>query len=572
MLQSLRITNFILIDDCRIEFDPGLNVLTGETGAGKSMIVDALSLLLGERSTSDSIRNSNHEATIEAVFELAPTHPSSQEIEILLDEFGLPIDENFLIVTRRISAEGRSRTFINQSQCLLKSLKEIGDRLVDLHGQHEHQSLLNKSSYRPLLDRFGNYEKTLHDYQNTYNEWKSTRENLVQLEENARERMRQLDMLKHQRNEIDEAVLQPGEDKQLDEKLNVLQHAERLSERCSEILFLLCESNEQTPVLDQLEHIESELGDMAAKDTSLDALLQSFQSATITLKEISRELQSYATRLEYDPDELERMQERRFHIQDLKKKYGGSIEEILSFRDSIHGQITRMENFEEEKDVLQKQEEMLRGKLIELGQSLHSKRETTAKQIAQQVTAELKHLHMEQAKFQIVVREREAQDGIAVGSKHLQFGPNGYDDIEFLITTIPDKPPRPLREVASGGEISRIMLALKCALGTADPVPTMIFDEIDVGVGGKTADAVGERLAAITKQKQILCITHLPQIASRAHCNLRVEKQTKEGQLYTHVSVLGKKEREQELARMLGGEDSAASKKFAREMLKASSR
>ncbi len=567
MLVSLRISNFILIDDCSIVFHPGLNVLTGETGAGKSIVVDALSLLVGERSTAEAIRDTKRDAVVEAEFELKQEASQTPGILRLLDQFGIPMEENVLLIKRTLSSGGRNRFFLNNTQCLLKQLRELGVLLLDLHGQHEHQSLLHKDGYLPLLDGFGSYTKTLVNYKEMYANWTALRKKLAALEEGERERVRRIETLQRQLDEITSAELKPGEEDTIEERFHIIRHAERLNESCQTVLSALSEENKDcAAILDQLDQLESVLVEMAQWDPSLETAVESWRSASIALHEISRDLQGYSQNLEFDPAELERFQQRRFLLRELFSKYGETIPEILEYQTAIQAELDQLQDTDQSRERLREEENEIHKSLTAQAKTLHNQRVKNAKKIASQVTSELASLGMKKAKFEIFVSYRGSSDS----PQPSIFGPMGSDEVEFLITTIPDKPPRPLREVASGGEISRIMLALKCVFGQADPVPTMIFDEIDTGVGGKTADVVAERLTQLAVDKQVLCVTHLPHIASRADRNLRVDKREEKGVLISHVAVLNEKEKEEELVRMLGGENSAASKRYARELIEAS--
>lgn len=572
MLVSLRIANFLLIEDTRIGLHRGLNVLTGETGAGKSIIVDALSLLLGERGSSDIVRDPEQDALIEAEFALSPHTPTALALQALLDEAGIPFDGETLLIHRRLSAEGRSRIYLNNTQCLLKKLKETGDCLIDLHGQHDHQSLLHKGSYIGLLDSFGAYQSTRLQYTEAYNYWTQTLHELQSLEEDERERKRREATLRFQIEEIAAAALQPDEEAQIEPRLHVIQHAERLAEKCNLVLQAVTSGDHDRPsILDELDRLETVLATMLKLDPSLASLVESWQGATISLRETTRELEAYALDLEFDPEELNQLHKRHFLIRDLEAKYGATIPDILHYQDQLTAELEKIEHTEEERERLLRQEDKARALLIDHGLALHAERVAIAETLSRSVTQELQSLGMEKANFTIQVNLRTTAHGLDIGQETLvTFGPEGADDVDFLVTTIPDRPPRPLREVASGGEVSRIMLALKCVFSGADPVPMMVFDEIDVGVGGKTADVVAERLVSLARHKQVLCITHLPQIASRADRNLQVHKTETNGRMFSSVRHLEGKEKETELARMLGGEENAASKRFARELLKSS--
>ncbi|MBZ0255933.1 DNA repair protein RecN [bacterium] len=572
MLISLRISNFVLIDECRIEWHPQFNALTGETGAGKSVVISALSLLLGERASLEAIRNSENEAVIEAEFELSTTNGFAKSIFADLEQYGVPVEDNRLLIARRFSANGRSRIFINNTSCLLKTLQEIGERLVDLHGQHEHQSLLRKSAYLPLLDQCGDLAKSVETYQAAHSQWQEAQRALHELETDERERKQREDMLRYQCEEIKAAKLRPGEDAEIDARLNVIQFAEKLSDRCQTLIQSLSEGDDgREPLLDSLDRLDSAFTEMQTLDKQVESIAETWQGALISLREVSREVERYASELEFDPNELDQLQERRYLLKELKGKYGNTIEEILEHLERTAGELDRIEHADEEREQLEQEVNQKQKSVVDLGTQLHKQRVKTAKSITKKVQSELAALGMKNAEFQAEVKRRCSPDGVDAGEKEpVQFGPNGGDDVDFLITTIPGKPLRPLREVASGGEISRIMLALKCAFGEADPVPLMVFDEIDAGVGGETAEAVADRLTKLAQSKQIICITHLPQIASKAHSNLRVEKREDKSGLQSQVVALKGKEREKELARMLGAQDSAASQRYARELLQGS--
>lgn len=570
MLRSLHITNFVLLDDCFIEFHPGLNVLTGETGTGKSILVGALSLLVGERGSPDNIRDADRDAIVEASFDLDAQAPYYPQLRTSLEESGIAWDPDTLLVRRIVSANGRSRIFLNNTQCLVKQLKEIGTLLIDLHGQHEHQSLLSKSCYLPLLDRFGHYADELDRYRVLYRQWRSVCQELQSLDDDDRERRRREDAIRFQLDEITRADPRVGEDDEIEARLRIIQHAEKLHECCRDILRTMTEETETKPaLLDELDRVETMILQMQQYDEAIRSIAEILQPAAISIREATRELESYESNLEFDPDELARLQERYFLIKGLKKKYGASIEEILSYRQQIEQELGQIEHLDEKREKLQAVELDLRRQLIRAGSIVHERRRQTARTIEESITKELAPLGMHQAVFSIQSRYKYSPAGFEMGdSQPVLFGPDGPDEVDFLISTIPDKPARPLREVASGGEISRIMLAIKCVFSQADSVPLLVFDEIDVGVGGETANAVADRLRALSRTKQIVCITHLPQIASQADRNLRVFKTTQDDRLVSVVIPLEGKEREAELARMLGGKDSTASKRYARELLR----
>ena len=371
MLVSLRISNFILIDDCSIVFHPGLNVLTGETGAGKSIVVDALSLLVGERSTVETIRDTKRDAVVEAEFELKPEASQTPGILRLLDQFGIPMEENVLLIKRTLSSGGRNRFFLNNTQCLLKQLRELGILLLDLHGQHEHQSLLHKDGYLPLLDGFGSYTKTLVNYKETYANWTALRKKLAVLEEGERERVRRIETLQRQLDEITSAELKPGEEETIEERFHIIRHAERLNESCQTVLSALSEENKDcAAILDQLDQLESVLAEMAQWDPSLEAAVESWRTASIALHEISRDLQGYSQNLEFDPAELERLQQRRFLLRELFSKYGETIPEILEYQTAIQTELDQLQDTDQSRERLREEENEIHMRFDRAGENI----------------------------------------------------------------------------------------------------------------------------------------------------------------------------------------------------------
>lgn len=571
MLNSLRIVNYVLMEDHRIEFHPGLNVLTGETGAGKSVILSALSLLTGDRGSAEKIRDPKKDAILEASFELPHQSQQAKQIHTVLDESGIPFDEDILLVKRVVSPGGRSRMFINNTQCLLKQMKEIGERLVDIHGQHEHQSLLRKSAYTELLDAYGKENKTLQDYQNAFHIWRETKQKLDHIEQEERERLQREDLLHFQVGEINQAEPIAGEEIELDNRIKILRNAEQLNQSCQTIVNRLTVAEEPfEPLLDELDQLESHLQAITKMDDTKEQLLEQWNNAVIAFREVCNELEHASKDWEFDPDELEQMQQRRFLLRELTQKYGATIEDVLDYQQKISEELENLKQAAVSRDELIQLEQEHIKELVKTAQALHKERDKKAKTISKTVTTELQTLGMQGALFEIVVNYRTAKDGVDMGKDGtVAVSEHGADDINFLVTTIPGKEPRPLREVASGGEISRIMLALKCTFGEADPVGTMVFDEIDSGIGGETGEVVASRLTQLAEKKQIICITHLPHIASQGDLNLKVGKVQNNGEVISTVTPLTGKERENEIARMLGAEDSAASKKYARELINA---
>ncbi len=558
----------MLIDQAEIEFSSGLNVMTGETGAGKSIVLAALGLLIGERASADLVGSNGTEAVIEGAFEFPKKSPAEDLVHAVLDLAGLPKEEGVLVVKRTVSTDGRSRIFVNNSSALVRVLKELGAILVDLHGQHEHQSLLRRTTYRALVDRYGVKDSLPSKYTDKYAAWQDLREQLAALEGDERERRRREDHLRYQINEIEAANLAPGEDEELNRELNILQHAEQLAERASRVYTTLYEGEENGPaVLDQLNELHTVLEEMSRMDESLKKVHEAWVGPLTELEELSRELNSYAQGIEFEPGRLEELHNRKHLLQNLKSKYGGSVDEILAYLEEARAELAQIENRDEEIQQTQKELDRIENEIGNLAERLFDERKRAGAKLAKNIEKELAHLGMKGSRFEVSVEPQTDPEGIDAGKLgKVRLGPGGASEIEFLLSTIPDRPLRPLRDVASGGEISRIMLALKYVLGKSHIVPTMIFDEIDLGIGGKTGDIVAERLQDLSKEKQVICITHLPQIAARAERNLRVTKTETRGTQKTIVEYLSGKDREDEMVRMLGADE--ASRKYARELLR----
>jgi len=557
----------VLIDRAEIEFSPGLNVLTGETGAGKSIVLAALGLLLGDRAAADLAGGEGGEATVEATFEYNNDTPEKDAIDSILDLAGINREEGTLLLSRTVSADERSRMFINNSPALVRVLKELGTVLVDLHGQHEHQSLLRRATYRAVVDRYGVKPELLSRYNDLYVRWQHCRDRLASLEGDERERRRREDILRYQIQELEAAKLQPSEEEDLDRELRIVQHAEKLSEQAHRVYRDLYEGDGDRPsVLDQLGHLHQVVQGMHLLDEGLKGVYESWIGPISELEELAREIRGYAHKIEFDPQRLEELNERKRLIQDLKAKYGNNVADLLQYLESAKTELGQIENRGEELTQLRKEQSEIENQIGQAMETLLKERRRIGEKLSNAIAGELSHLGMKGAQFAVSVLPTNDPDGIPAG----EFGPvrpgaGGGDEIEFLLSTIPNRPLRPLRDVASGGEISRIMLALKYILGKAHLVPTMIFDEIDLGIGGKTADVIAQRLQDLSNEKQVICITHLPQIAARAETNLCVVKTATGKAARTRIEPLNGKEREDELVRMLGGEESSRS--YAREML-----
>jgi len=539
MLAELRIVNFALIEQLSLQFQSGFTVLTGETGAGKSLLIDAIALLVGGRASTDQIRSGEDEAQLEAAFHLPDTHPLLQRLR--LHEI-IGQNESELILRRVLSRSGRHRVYVNGSLCPLRVLEELGGTLVDIHGQHEQQSLLATAKQLDALDAFGRLFELRGRYEQAYQGWKELRTQLDALQRDVVDRARREDMLRFQAQEIEQAGLLPDEEERLRSERQRLVHAHRLRELAHEAHAEL-QADEQG-VLTRLGRIGRVLAELAQTDPAMGDCEQAAAESAIQLKELAGRLRDYVQQLEADPDRQAVVEDRLDLIQRLKKKYGGSVEAVFVTGRQVQEELQLLDNREERTAELTARLDEEARRLRTLAQQLSKKRIEAAKRMTTLVEAELVALKMEQAIFQVTVSSDESAEGL---------GPAGRDRVEFLLSSNPGEPPRPLGRVASGGELSRIMLALKTVLAEMDQVPVLVFDEIDTGVGGAVAAAMGTRLRKLGAFHQVFCITHLPQVASHAEHHLLVEKGLESQRTSTSVRALKGMGREEEIARMLSG-------------------
>lgn len=539
MLAELRIVNFALIEQLSLQFQSGFTVLTGETGAGKSLLIDAIALLVGGRASTDQIRSGEDEAQLEAAFHLPDTHPLLQRLR-RQDIIGQ--HESELILRRVLSRSGRHRVYVNGSLCPLRVLEELGGTLVDIHGQHEQQSLLATTKQLDALDAFGRLYELRERYEQVYQRRKELRTQLDALQGEVVDRARREDLLRFQAQEIEQAGLLPDEEEGLRSERQRLVHAHRLRE-LAHVAHVELQEDEQA-VLTRLGRIGRVLAELAQTDPAMGDCEQAAAESAIQLKELAGRLRDYAQEVEADPVRQAVVENRLDLLQRLKKKYGGSVETVLVTGRQVREELQLLDNHEERTAELTARLDEEARRLRTLAQQLSKKRMEAAKRMTTLVGAELVALKMEQAIFQVTVSSDESAEGL---------GPAGHDRVEFLLSSNPGEPPKPLGRVASGGELSRIMLALKTVLAEMDQVPVLVFDEIDTGVGGAVAAAMGTRLHKLGAFHQVFCITHLPQVASQAEHHLLVEKGLESQRTSTSVRALKGMGREEEIARMLGG-------------------
>ena len=562
MLKLLQIRNFALAENLTIEFQKGLNILTGETGTGKSILVGALAAALGDRVFTEVVRSGFEKATIEAVFEIS--HLSN--IHSILEEKGIDSGDD-LLLRREISTKGTTRAFINDSPVTITTLSEIGDYLVDIHGQHEHQSLFKQETHRYFLDSFGKLQPVLNQVKEKFSEVKKIQNELLKLEEKQKTLTEKLELYLFQKDEIDKAQLQKEEDVQLEEQRKLLANSEKLFEISNRLLQIF--NGEENSLIDLIGEANNNLEDLSEFSNDLKNLYNEFNSARIIINETSRSIEEFQNSLEFDPQRLEEIESRLNLINTLKKKYGSTIEQVLNFRNQITKDLDTHENFEFELGNLRKEYQNALDQFKEAALQLSQQRKNIASKMENVVHEQLPLLGMSKTRFQIQIEFSEDEDGlIFLEGKKIYADQFGLDHIEFYISTNPGEEFKPLNRIVSGGEISRIMLALKSILADVDRIPTLIFDEIDLGVSGRIAQAVGRSISNLSELHQILCITHLPQIASQGDSHFTVEKFVKDSRTFTKVTGLTEEGRIEEIARLIGGEKITESvKESARQLI-----
>ncbi len=565
MMIELSIKDFALISHLRLQPGPGLNVLTGETGAGKSIIIDAVQVLLGGRASVDYVRTGRKAAVIEAVFEISGLPWMAEK----LAELGLDQDHDQLVLTREIQVNGRNVARVNGRLVTASVLRELGNLLVDIHGQHEHQSLLRPEEHIELLDHFGGRKLLAlrEQVSRLAAEVEQVDARMVALGGDERERNRRLDLLRYQVEEIDQAAFTVGEEEEMKRRREILSHAERLAQAADTSFSLLYGGENGQAVTDLLGSVLDHLGEAAGIDPSLAGFVDTLQNIQYEIEELARDLRVYRDAISFDPQELARVQERMDLLQDLKRKYGDSIKEILRYREEAAAEIESYEQGAEKLEELKEERARLR---LEQGlacEQLSRARREAARQLEKGVAAGLADLGMKETRFKVAITRVPDPDGPEVEGEHVLADRKGVDRVEFLLAPNQGEPLKPLAKIASGGEMSRIMLALKGILAEVDRIPTLIFDEVDTGIGGRAARAVGVKLARIGTRRQILCVTHLAQIACLADQHYHIEKKVSRGRTETVVTHLDQEKRVDEIARMLSGTRSQITREHARQML-----
>ena len=541
MLQVLKVFNFALIEQAEIEFSKGFNVLTGETGAGKSIVIDALSVVLGGRSSVDMIRSGSDQFRVEAVFDL---QQHSQVMDLLVEQ-AIPVEEDGLMfISRAVSRQGKNTVLINGTHAPLSLLRSLGDQLLDMHGQHENQALLRPESYIDLLDGVDSQlAALLAAYRNSYELWRQTKEKIASVDKDDRQRVQRIDMLKWQAEEIDAAKLGKTEEEELPRQIALLTNAEKISTSVGNAWSILSDGGRQGKnVTDLLQECRRNLENAARFDDALFIYVQQLSDLVVQLEDVTPGLRDYLGRIEFDPGKLSRLQERMDLIYRLKQKYGSTVAEVISYGRNARQELENLERHDEILTGLRKQLSLQTMELEEQADSLSERRIQVAERMSQAIEAHLKDLGMPGGRFSILITSNDS------------YSPSGKDQVRFEFSANPGEELRLLAKVASGGELSRVALAIKTVCARNDGAQVMVFDEIDAGVGGHTARRVAEKIGQVALNKQVLCITHLPQIASMADSHIHIEKKLIDNRTQTFVHRLPAQDRLEELARMIGGE------------------
>ncbi|OPZ89015.1 MAG: DNA repair protein RecN [Firmicutes bacterium ADurb.Bin419] len=563
MLQQLQIQNIAIIDKVEIELGEGLNVLTGETGAGKSIIIDSINAILGERLSKDLIRTGKDKAVVEAVFTIG-----DDRLNDLFEEFGIEAEEDgTLIISREFTLGGKNTCRINGKIATVSMLKQFGEKLIDIHGQHDNQSLLRTESHIDLLDSFG--DESIHNKKNNYVEklaqYREIKNRLKKLSGDKNDRERKIDFLKFQIDEIRKAKLKPNEEEQLIKQRTILQNSEKILSTLSMAYELIGIGNKsEKSASDTIGEAMSLMSDISKLDEKYAAILKRLESISFEFEDIVCEIRSSRDEVEYDPELLEQIEERLDLIYKLKKKYGATIEEVCAFLENAQKELENIQNNEEMVNKLRDELVKVDEELYAIAKDISSKRKSAAKLLEDKIGSELSDLEMKNAVLKVNVEFDESID--EGGARN--YGHNGLDRVEFLISTNSGEPLKPLAKIASGGEMSRIMLAIKTILAKIDKISTLIFDEIDIGISGKAAQKVGEKMSYISRNHQVISVTHLAQIACIADNNYYIEKVTNAESTSTSVRRLREDEVRTEVARIIGGANiSDITLKHAEEMI-----
>jgi DNA repair protein RecN (Recombination protein N) len=562
MLRELRIKNFAVINEVELELGPGLNVLTGETGAGKTIVLNALGLISGSRVSSEIIRHGEEEASVEALFEALPEEAGQK-----LTEGGYG-DGQELVIKRIVSRSGKNRIYLSGSLCPLGLLSEVGDQMIHIYGQHEHYALARSEAHLSLLDAYAGLEANVAEMERQYRSLGAAWEHLRQAKELFEKGRREEEFLRAQVDEISRAQLQIGEEEDLKVRKNVLIHAEKLYQGCKEGEEILYEGEDA--LVSRLGRYTLRLQELAEIDGGLKGAVELLNSSLAQLEEATSMLRRYTDRVHFDPAALEQLEDRLSEISRLKRKYNGSIEDILKLQERLINELRALDQGEEGIPALERVFEAARRSAWQTAEALSLDRRRIAKKFKKEMEKEVEGLGMPGTVFEIrflgVEEEKDALPFLIGGRKMTK---QGIDQVEFYFSPNPGEVAKPLAKIASGGELSRLMLAIKSLVLTQGEIPTLLFDEVDAGIGGRVAEIVGKKLKKVAATHQVICVTHLPQIAALADSHYVVQKETSKGKTFTGVKKLNDKERVEEVARMLGGvKITERTKRHAEEMVK----
>ena len=563
MLNELRIKNFVIINDLVIPFQRGLNVLSGETGAGKSILIDALSGAMGEKMTTDMIRSGFEKASLECEFDIS----SLPHVKELLDEYGIDYDDDILILRRELFSSGRGRCYLNSMHIPISKLKSISEYLIDIHGQNEHQNIIKISKHRELLDSFAGNTALVKEVKSIHERLHNIKDKLESFEIDEKEKARRIEYNKFAINEIESAGLNPGEEEELKNESSLLANAEKLFKSINNSSNFM---NQDGGILQKLKIIEQELSGVSQYDTEISNMLETIKESLYSLEDVSIFLRDYESNIDYSTEKINMVESKLSLLSSLKKKYGDTIEEILEFSEKAKKEMDAISSSDEELEKLKQDYKTTKAEAKKVALTLSEARHSASQDLESRVMKELKDLGMGGTVFRVSIKRDISELGeIEIDNKVYVLYPHGLDKIEFLISANAGEDLKQLRRVASGGEMSRIMLALKNVILSTDIVDSLIFDEVDAGIGGKVADTVGKKLKLLSLDRQVLLITHLPQIAAMSDHHLFIQKANINDRTTTSVKHLNSKEKIKEVARMLAGEKiTELTLKHADEMIK----
>lgn len=564
MLTSLKVKDYALIKHIFVEFGKGLNIITGETGAGKSILIDAISLLLGERAATETVRQGADRAVIEGIFDVH----SNKRIRKILEENEIEYLSD-LILRREISVKGSNRCFVNDSPAQLSVVKELGDILVDLHGQHEHQSLLKTDTHIEYLDQFAGSEDLLRNYKWLYNALSKLKNEIEEIRKKDSSIIEKREVYNFQLKEINSLSPEIGEEEKLNEELRILENSEKLLNLSGEVYDVLFESD--NTIYDSLVKVRNKINELEKIDKSFNETSNECETALTLIKDVSEFIRSYKSKIEMDPERLEKIRERLGALSLLKKKYGGSIESVLEQKKKIENELNLIESSTENISELEDKLIKVEQNCAAAAKKLSEKRIASVKKVEEEIRVILSYVGIANAEFKVIINNElagENENSLSVNGKKYKYNSNGYDFVEFFISTNLGETLKPLSKVASGGEVSRIMLALKTILARSDKFPLLIFDEIDTGISGQIAQKVGQAIKSLSENHQIIAITHLPQIAGLADNHYVVEKETVDERVASTIRKLENEKRVLEVAKLMSGENvTEASLKGAKELM-----